>query len=402
MSSPLDYKALVMALGAIPIGSKEKRIEAGAVNERERLTPVSWKLLVDLICDQPSLREIRENQLHVLLSVLEVLGVVEIARQEEWYVRSTSVAASYLIQNIRQYWEYKTEGSFIKPDSDVGPFRVVIETGLKNDIINPHLILSNIMAWESLKAGLPPLRQHRVISVLIKGERRVQNSNRREEVYLHVYKPEWGSYALIGSGQQSGHTDIQTAKLAFMEDLATDIDAVRFRASEVSDATRREPTVTRGVYTQYSFNLLVVEHTEKPLLLRPDRSFAWFTIDEIANGKGKNSEVIITNKDLLRAVDAKVGLKSLPTIVPAEIVAQLESPGVQIADLKTGVLKLLKDTMRYFVQQLRWIKLIVALTVVVALLMLVSNYFPQFGQVAIVLGLIAALIEIAWFIRGRH
>lgn len=189
--------------------------------------------------------------------------------------------------------------------------------GLFDETIDPHLLMANLL--ERYRTDInrdepdrEPLRHRRIISVLLKGQIK-KGSGKAGDVYLHTYKPRWQKYALIGSKQKSGETDLQTAMRAILEDLDTPPECFTLLPSGVQDKHNQYVAPTRGVFTDYSFNLVVATNVTRPIVVRQNLDYAWFTAEEILDQKSKDGLQIMTNPELIKDLvrDWPGGLESV-------------------------------------------------------------------------------------------
>ncbi len=240
-----ECRALACALAVIPLPTVSKELvvlgKETIVRERVLFSSVTLaELLSRMEAVDPRKIEHRE-QLVAALAVLESLGIVTVeklaAREqslEQMRISVTSEQAGFLLHSLSKFMTILPhQRSPIRPNSSVKSLHAVLEAALEQGRINPHLLLAILLERGRKGAAEDPLRTIRVISVLVKGERMKGDS--KETVYLHVRKPDWDSYALIGSVQRVGEEDEQTARLALEEDLRTPAHLFAVRPSNIED-----------------------------------------------------------------------------------------------------------------------------------------------------------------------
>lgn len=109
----------------------------------------------------------------------------------------------------------------------------------------------------------------RIILVLTMGQG-ARHESSIESVYLRVEKPEWDSYALIGPRHVAGDTDEDTGRVTLSEDALIAVSLLDLTWSGVGDDSTVDLTITRGVYSDYSYNLFAAEGVRGALWLCPE------------------------------------------------------------------------------------------------------------------------------------
>lgn len=411
------WPALASALAAIPVPFRvKKRIVSPdgrrVVIEREAIRDITFEeMIARMEKVEPSQGRHRE-QLIATLVVLESIGIVTLESPsstvqpglEGVRISATSEPAGYLLQSLSKFMTtVPHQKSPIRSDSNIKSFRSVIGAALRNNKLNPHLVLANLLERGRENAAKDPLRRVRVISVLIKGERVKADSTREtESVYLHVKKPDWDSYALIGSAQGEGERDEETARLALEEDLETLADMFDLKPSGIEDEHDTELTITRGVYTHYTFNLFTVEALHDELRLLDDLEYAWFTFEEICNGKSRMGHTIMTRAGLLKRINEDRGLGSIPAVVinPKPFLAK------SIRSQARDVVREFKDVVREAgeLAQLAWRRLLSVKWWLVLLLgiigfsvlirPIINRSIPTLSNIADILGIIGFILSL--------
>jgi hypothetical protein len=308
------YDILSRALAAIPVPITVKdRPRAEQVIERTVIRQIAW----DELAEVAYLRKTDLKQVLGALVVLEALGIIIFERATGTLrISTTSESAGYLLHSLGKHLaSLPGAKSPLRPDSSIREFRSVIESAIHRNQIDPHLIIANILESSRQNAKQEPLRSARVISVLIKARRARSNCPKgTEEVYLHVKKPQWDSYALIGSVQNPGESDLETAQLALEEDLETSASAFDLRPSGVDDEYDTNLSINRGAITRYAFNLYYVTALHGNLGFRDDLEYAWFTFDEICHQESSTGQPIMTKAILLRRLDDNSVLGRVPAL----------------------------------------------------------------------------------------
>ncbi|MDO9087290.1 MAG: hypothetical protein Q7U53_13870 [Anaerolineaceae bacterium] len=320
-----EYEVIIYSiLDLIPTVSLrkiEKKIRGQLeIREQQIIHEISFDEIVNRINSLfPNLSNL-ENIVSALLITLNSIGIISI-REELGLTKisATSYSSSSLLQNISFHLKNSNgKISPIKQNSSIRFFQSTIEDQISDEKIDPHLLLSNIFSQQFYDWQLQPNLKSRVISVLIKGKRYKNKKLRNEydEVYLHVYKPEWGKYALIGSNQQEGWNDETTAKIALDEDLETRSGSFILKSSGVNDFILSEPEIKLGLFTRFEFNLFYVTEIKGELKFRSDLKYAWFTKEEIMKRRSENNDnLIMTRHELLEKIDNTYKLSSIPITV---------------------------------------------------------------------------------------
>lgn len=414
--SDFGYRVLASALAAVPapIRIKERITlrdgQSPVVRVRTLIRDITFEELIARMDAIEPAQEGHREQLMAVLVILESLGIVALERPspvdqvglEGTKIYATSEPAGYLLRSISKLmttvprWK-----SSIRPDSNIKSMRSVIEAALDHSELNPHLVLAILLERSRENADEDPLRSVRVISVLVKGER-VKPDSTTEAVYLHVRKPEWDSYALIGSRQGEGESEEETARLALQEDLETPSDKFELKPSGVKDEYDIELSMSHGVYTRYAFNLFIVEALHDELRLCDDLEYAWLTFEEICNQESRTGQRIITKADLLRRIDRTRGLDSIPTIVtnPEPFLAKsIRSQAREMVRAFKGVIREFGSLAQLVWKRLLsinwWLLLLLGIAGLFVILRPVINQnIPALSNVADVLGIIGFIISL--------
>ena len=423
-SSKDKYRALSTALLAIPIPTRLKEIvhSGGKEEVREKIEfhNITFGELLRVMDSCDTAREAHSEQLTSVLVVLEILGVISLdiplhranPNAETIRVCATSEAAGYLLHAIAKFLTTTShQKSPIRSKSSIKSFRSIIESALDRNELDIHLVLANLLERNRENAHKQPLRSVRVVSVLIKGERRKRDSaNKTEDVYLHVMKPAWDSYALIGSVQSEGEKDEETARLALEEDLQSPAEALVLRPSGIDDEEIVEFTITRGVYTRYSFTIWIAEALQGHLQLRDDLEYGWFTFEEICHQKSQSGQLIFTKANLLKKLDAASGLNTIPMIV-----TNIERfANKSIKSQSQDIIREIRDVVREFGELIMllwdkiwsirwWLILLIGMVVLFFILRpFINQTIPELSNIADIFGIIGFIILIFGMVLERH
>ena len=276
--------ALAVIFDAIPsVKYSKERIPKGNqydIRPKEIIREISIERLIGTLKNRTSLESNHVEFLYTVVFLLNALGIINIHYDRKSIrVSPSSLPASSLLKNLGGVLRNNTHReSPINSAANIEPIISVVQEQINNRYLDIHLLLSNLISFDFAKNRDEPLFELRIISVLIKGTRKKRFSDEKENVYLHVYKDEWGKYALIGSKQGINQSDEDTARLALDEDLLNNSDKFVLAPSGVDDVVVDEPDFTLGMYTRYYFNLYVVENFHDVYLEGTNLKYAWFTI----------------------------------------------------------------------------------------------------------------------------
>lgn len=175
---------------------------------------------------------------------------------------------------------------------------------------------------EKAQVDKEPLHSRRIVNVLIKG-RQIRHW-KSQDVYLHVYHPQWKQYHLVGfSHKDDSKTDQEIAQLALQQQVGLmphqyTLDPV-FNPPE---ETIRRISATSGALTEYTYRLMAVKEIRvKELRLQrsiekeklDQNRFRWFTWEEIKREESEQGEPIMFSTPIIMG---KVDLSSIPISVP--------------------------------------------------------------------------------------
>lgn len=310
-----DYYALAAALAIIqaPRITKDPK-EIG----KKRIEPAKHIAIDEIL---QSMREAnpeanRSERDRILLGttlvLLDIMGAVEVNQT----IAAVTEPAGHLLHSLSHFLrECAAKANCYRP-VHLDPFE-------ENPDKNPFLILArqaeeHRFTWaENTGKEVEPIREQKVISVLIKGERAIPTGiNGRESAYLHVWKEKWNAYTLIGSEQIRGESPQDAAYRALKEDLEVPCDEeivhrIKLQPSGVEDTSFVEYAHTRGAYTRYSFNLFWAHEIDGELRVQQELKPRWLSFDEMCEKRTKTGEHIITRVELLHAID----LDNVPVVI---------------------------------------------------------------------------------------
>ena len=410
MSEETTFARLSVALGAIPVPVKEKEPGAGDAGfvEREVIHSISMRDLLALPEGAEVLEGSWRHQLMGALAVLNWLGVVRLERptsrttssMEELSVSASSEPAGYVLQGLsRLLTEPLGHASPIRADSRVTAFASILHEAIARGIINPHLVLANVLAVHRKDAERDGLREVRNISVLIKGGWSGRGAA-REAVYLHTYKPEYHSYSLPGAVPAPGWNDEETARFALREEIETPAERFKLQASGVEDAFDIRLTVTRGTYSQYAFNLFAVTAIDGALRIRTGVRHRSFTFGEMCRCMSHDGEAILPKGGLLENLAEQRGVDWIPQVVidpGPDLGRSIRSEGAAVARELSHVARaggrLARLIALLYGSAWKYVAWLLAVVVVLVLFRpVLDREFPGLGN-------LAALLTLAMFLR---
>lgn len=166
-----------------------------------------------------------------------------------------------------------------------------------------------------------PLHFRRIVNLLVKsGQVRHWKA---QDVYLHVYHPQWKQYHLVGlSHKDDSEADEEIARLALELQLGLMPDQYSLdRTFNPPEITLRRISATSGALTEYRLRLMAVKEIKVKLRLQKlieekkfDKDwFRWFTWEEIKNRESEQGEPIMFSTPI---VMEQVDLNSVPISVP--------------------------------------------------------------------------------------
>lgn len=154
---------------------------------------------------------------------------------------------------------------------------------------------------ENAQVDKGSLHSRRIVNVLVKS-RQIRHW-KAQDIYLHVYHPQWKEYHLVGlSHKDDSRSDEEITQMALQRQVGLMPDQYvldpTFNPSEVTD---RRISATSGALTEYTYALKAVKEVRIKLRLReliekgefdPDW-FRWFTWEEIKRRESKQGEPIM-------------------------------------------------------------------------------------------------------------
>ena len=174
---------------------------------------------------------------------------------------------------------------------------------------------------ENAQVDHAPLHSRRIVNVLVKS-RQIRRW-KVQEVYLHVYHPQWKQYHLVGlSHKDDSRTDEQIVELAMQNQVGLMPDQYRLDPTfNPSEVTLKRISATSGALTEYTLRLIAVKEIRVRLRLQKwvkekkfeQDWFRWFTWEEIRQRESYQGEPIMFSTPL---VMEKVDLSSVPLSAP--------------------------------------------------------------------------------------
>ena len=247
--------------------------------KKNRLGSVPYrKLLPDILHDTGT----QEAMLVGALAILRGLGLIHMDAQGG--LRGISRHACYALGSLGKFLNASVPAASEGQDGKERDYLISLTKALES------------ARWEKAQLDDEPLHSRRIVNVLIKS-RQIRHW-KLQDVYLHVYHPQWKHYHLVGlSHRDDSKTDEEIAQLALLQKVGLRLDQYSldtvFNPPEV---TRKLISATSGALTEYTYRLVAVKEIRVKLKLKKlikektfDRNwFRWFTWDEI---KQRESEV---------------------------------------------------------------------------------------------------------------
>jgi hypothetical protein len=248
-----------------------------------------------------------ESTLVGALAILYGMGLIDVNERGE--VKVTSRHANFALGSLGKF----LNASIPAVDGPVG------------DIERDYLV-GLTQALESLRMEKPqvndaPLHSRKIVNVLIKS--RQTRRWKAQDVYLHVYHPQWKQYHLVGlSHKDDSKKDQEIAAIALKRQVGLmpdqySLDPV-FNPPEMKI---KRISATSGAFTEYIYRLMVVKEVKISLKLHQlieekkfDRDwFRWFTWEEIRQGESYQGEpIMFSTPIILEGVD----LGTIPLSAP--------------------------------------------------------------------------------------
>jgi len=264
-----------------------------------------------LMQEMPGDTDVQEAMLVGALAILHGMGLIQIDARGS--VSGISRYAYYMLGSLSKF----LSASVPAADKPVGEREQDYLVSLTKALESARV--------ENAQVDDEPLHFRRIVNVLVKS-RQVRHWT-VQDVYLHVYHPQWKQYHLVGlSHKDDSKTDEEIAQLALrrqvglMPDQYT-LDPV-FNPPEI---TIKDISATSGALTKYTLRLMAVKEIRVKLELQKllqklieeegvSRDwFRWFTWEEIKNRESKQGEPIMFSTPL---VIEQVALSSVPISAP--------------------------------------------------------------------------------------
>jgi hypothetical protein len=252
-----------------------------------------------LLKDLPGDSDVQEAMPMGAFAILRGMGLIQMDSQGR--VRVTSRHACYALGSLSKF--LKATASAVDEHAYKDKERAYLVSLTK--------ALESVRE-EKAQVSHEPLHARRIVNVLIKS-RQVRHW-RTQDVYLHVYHPQWKAYHLVGLSHKDGSkTDEEIAHLALQKQVSLMPD--QYTLDPIFNPpgiTARRISATSGALTEYTYRLLAVKEIRVKLKLRKlvedkkfDRDwFRWFTWEEIKQRESDQGEPIMFSTPLvLEAVD---------------------------------------------------------------------------------------------------
>ena len=394
-----DCYALAAALATIPLPRITKDPREISKQRIEPAKHIPFDAILHRMLEANPEDERSERDCTILstaLILLHATGAVEVTENQT--VAAVTEPAGYLLHSLSQFLKECTP----KPHC-YRPVR--LDPDEEDPCRRPFLILArqaeeHRIAWaENEGTEIQPIREQKIISILIKGERTGPTTiNSKEEVYLHVWKEGWNAYALIGSEQICGEHVKETAYRALKEDLEIPSDEeivqkIRLQPSGVADSSQKKYAPTRGAYTRYRFNLLWAEEIDGDLRVEGELKPRWFTYEEICNQQARTGESIITNKELIQAIN----FDEVPVVITdvrpfaRPISEQIRDLHKEIRDVGKPLGELTKSVGLTVLSFKWWLLLLIGIVLFVIFVLPILRELPALSPIADFLSIVGFL-----------
>jgi hypothetical protein len=250
----------------------------------------------------------REAMLVATLAVLRGMGLIEVGMHGE--VKAISRQACFALGSL---------GKFMSASVPVVEGHIDPQ---ERDYLRKLTGALESMRVENVRVDNEPIHHRRIVNILVKS--RQVRCWRMQDVYLHIYHPQWKEYHLVGLSHKDGSkTDEEIAKLALEKQVG--LMPYQFhldRDFNPPEAVVRCISATSGAFTEYTFRLIAVKAVEGKLELRrlieEDHRFdhdwfRWFTWKEIQNRRSEQGEPIMFSTPIIME---QVDLGSIPVSAP--------------------------------------------------------------------------------------
>jgi hypothetical protein len=233
------------------------------------------------------------------LAILQIIGLITI--DSTGNVRVTSRLAHFAIGSLSKF--------FIKSTPVFGTS--------SNDRIEEKHLVDFIKSFESIRllklnGREDPLHNRSIVNVIIKSKQ--IRRGRKQDVYLHVYHPNWNAYHLVGIGKKkSVGTSDELASMAMeREQLLLLHHDYELKTWSTDFPKITEISRSTGVITEYAYSIMIANKISKKLLFKKwasqkgdwnNRRFKWFTLEEIENLRGNDGQkIFFSTPTILRCV----------------------------------------------------------------------------------------------------
>jgi len=259
-----------------------------------------------LLQEMPGDPDTQEAMLVGALAILRGMGLIQIDAHGS--VSGISRYAYYMLGSLSKFLSASVPAADKPVDEREQDYLVSLTKALESARV------------ENAKVDNEPLHLRRIVNVLIKS-RQVRHW-KVQDVYVHVYHPQWKQYHLVGLGHKDdSEADEEIARLALELQVGLMPDQYSLdRTFNPPEITLRRISATSGALTEYRLRLMAVKKVEVKLRLRKlinenkfNRDwFRWFSWEEIKNRESEQGEPIMFSTPI---VMEQVDLNSVPISV---------------------------------------------------------------------------------------
>ena len=272
--------------------------------QRRKPGAISYRRLMQ---EMPGDPDTQEAMLVGALAILRGMGLICIDAHGK--VSGISRYAYYALGSLSRFLSVSVPAADKPMDKREQDYLVSLTTALES------------MRGERAQVNEEPLHSRRIVNVLIKS-RQVRHW-RAQDVYLHVYHPQWKQYHLVGlSHKDDSKADEQIAELALKLQVGLMPDQYNLDpAFDPREIKLKRISATSGALTEYTLRPMAVKEIKVKLRLQKlieekkfDKDwFRWFTWEEIKNRESEQGEPIMFSTPI---VMEQVDLNSVPISVP--------------------------------------------------------------------------------------
>lgn len=250
---------------------------------------------------------IKKDIVLTILSLLAILGFIEIGNDNDIII--STKYPNLAISALRKRLDLSIPISTNLRDSEKNRFFREFTHNLE-------------IVRKELQGDVTPIHKREMVNLIIKG-RQIRNW-KYEDVFLHVYHPEWNEYHLVGLGERKEGSIETLAHKAMKQRLNLDpidyeIDPnINPRAIEYLSISK-----SQGALTHYTIHTRVIKLIKKEInehireLINEHESFTsssfmWFTEKEIKQRAFDNISIMESTPRVL----SNLTLSQIPVVVP--------------------------------------------------------------------------------------